>query len=239
MLALFHAFSTKCALMRRAVNTGDDELAYALDRELGPLFTAIIEYRASSALEIYMQLQFVSNIIRDEADDRASVIRNAQALSVLIDRYFAGSSAPASDSLVVLPALKTDPDAEEFDRGRLLNDTILDSLPDRVVVVTRDYRYLYSNAANGEYRKMKPIELIGRHVKEFIGSEFFEQTAKQKLDACFAGENIDHVFRDDMTETSGMALRCRMTPLRDDKGGIFAALLTLQDVNAKTNALVG
>jgi len=239
LLALFHAFSTKCAQMRRAVTNGDDGLACALDRELGPLFTAIVEYRASSALEIYMQLQFIGNFIREEADDRSSVIRNAQALSTLVDRYFTGSGGPAPDSLVVFPAMKADREIEEFDRDRLLNDTILDSLPDRVIVVTRDYRYLYSNAANAAYRKMKPIELIGRHIKEFIGTERFELTTKQMIDACFTGENVDYICGKDTAETTDVALRCRMAPLRDDKGYIFAAMLTLQDVNVRTSALAG
>jgi PAS domain-containing protein len=239
LLALFHAFSTKCAQMRRAVNEGDDQLAYALDRELGPLFDAIVDYRANSTLEIYMQLQFIGNVIRDEAEDRASVVRNAHALSILVDRYFAGSGGVVPDSLVVLPPMKKELDGEQFDRSRLLNDTLLDSLPDRVVVVTRDYRYLYSNAANGKYLNIKPIDLIGHHIMEFIGSERFEKRTKAKLDACFAGENIDYLCRRDMVETGDMTLRCRMTPVRDEKGYVFGAMLTLQDVGAVTSVLVG
>jgi PAS domain-containing protein len=233
LLALFHAFSTKCAQMRRAVTDGDDELACSLDRELGPLFTQIVEYRASSTLEIYMQLQFIGNFIRDEADDRSSVIRNVQALSVLVDRYFAGSDEPAPDSLVALPAMKADPYAEEFDRGRLLNDTILDSLPDRVFVLTRDYRFLYSNVANGEYLNLKPIELIGRHAVEFVGHENFARRTKPNLDACLAGEKVEYVFRDDMADAGEMDWHCRMAPLRDEKGFIFGALINLQNVTAK------
>jgi PAS domain-containing protein len=238
LLALFHAFSTKCAQMRRAVNEGDDGRACALDRELGPLFDAIVDYRANSTLEIYMQLQFIGNVIRDEAEDRAAVVRNAHALSVLVDRYFAGSSSVVPDSLVVLPPMKKAVEGEQFDRSRMLNDTLLDSLPDRVIVVTRDYRYLYSNAANGDYLNTKPIDLIGHHIMEYIGAERFEKRTKAKLDACFAGETVDYVCRRDMAEEGDMALRCRMTPVRDEKGYIFGAMLTLQDVSAVTAMLV-
>ncbi|WP_348626962.1 hypothetical protein [Rhizobium sp. SEMIA4064] len=71
MLALFHAFSMKCTQIQRAIKLGDDELVGSLDRELEPLVTAILAYKATSLLEMYMQLQFMSNLIREESDDRS------------------------------------------------------------------------------------------------------------------------------------------------------------------------
>ena len=231
MLALFHAFSTKCNQIQRAIKLGDDELVASLDSELEPLIAAILAYRATSLLEIYMQLQFLNNLIREESDDRSRVMRNSASLSVLIDRYFGGASESAAD---VLMAFSTDRNERDdlfgFDEGSVLNDVILNSLPDRVAVVTRDYRYLYSNAANSEFLRSKSMELVGRHIAEFVGPEYFEDNVKTKLDACFAGEAVECLYPSYRQADVGKVLHCSMTPLRA-KGAIIGALMVMHEVS--------
>src|ERR1700754_1485917 len=167
---------------------GDDVLVATLDRELAPLVATILAYRACNMLEVYMQLQFMSNLIRQEADDQTSVMRNCSALTTLLHRYFAGAEVAVMDALLSASA-GADRGNAVFGDDQVLSDLVLDSLPDRVAVITRDYRYLYSNAANNAYLNTKQMDLLGRHLSEFIGVERFEQRAKHKLDACFAGES--------------------------------------------------
>ncbi|MFK0163234.1 PAS domain-containing protein [Rhizobium sp. NPDC090279] len=232
MLALFHAFSMKCNQIQRAIKLGDDELVESLDRELEPLIAAILAYKATSLLEIYMQLQFMNNLIREESDDRSRVMRNSASLSVLIDRYFGGASDVAGEVLRAFSSEKIDrDDAFGFEEGSVLNDVILDSLPDRVAVVTRDYRYLYSNAANSEFLKSKPMELVGRHISEFVGSEYFESNLKAKLDACFTGEKVDCLYPSNRQIEPGKVFHCTMTPLRA-KSVVIGALLVMHEIIA-------
>ncbi|KAA1178787.1 diguanylate cyclase [Rhizobium tropici] len=232
MLALFHAFSTKCNQIQRAIKLGDDELVASLDRELEPLIAAILAYKATSLLEIYMQLQFMNNLIREEADDRSRVMHNSVSLSVLIDRYFGGANQVAGEVLRAFASEKTSLDNElGFEEGSVLNDVILDSLPDRVAVVTRDYRYLYSNAANSEFLKSKSMELVGRHISEFVGSDYFESSVKAKLDACFAGEKVECLYPSYRQVEPGKVLHCTMTPLRA-KTEVIGALLVMHEIIA-------
>ncbi|AGB71486.1 MULTISPECIES: PAS domain-containing protein [Rhizobium] len=232
MLALFHAFSMKCSQIQRAIKLGDDELVASLDRELEPLIAAILAYKAVSLLEIYMQLQFMNNLIREEADDRSRVLRNSASLSALIDRYFGGASEAAGEVFRVFSSEKIDrDDTLGFEEGSVLNDVILDSLPNRVAVVTRDYRYLYSNAANSEFLKSKPMELVGRHISEFIGSEDFEISLKAKLDACFAGEKVECLYPSYRQIEPGKVFRCTITPLRA-KEEVIGALLVMHEIIA-------
>lgn len=231
MLALFHAFSTKCNQIQRAIKLGDDELVASLDGELEPLIATILAYKATSLLEIYMQLQFLNNLIREESDDRSRVMRNSASLSVLIDRYFGGASESATDVLMTFSTNREERnDVFGFDEGAVLNDVILNSLPDRVAVITRDYRYLYSNAANSEFLGSKPIELVGRHISEFIGSEDFEDGVKTKLDACFAGEKIECLYASYRQVDPGKVFHCSMTPLRA-KADVIGALLVMHEVS--------
>jgi PAS domain-containing protein len=232
LLALFHAFSMKCNQIQRAIKLGDDELVASLDRELEPLIAAILAYKATSLLEIYMQLQFMNNLIREESDDRSRVMRNSASLSVLIDRYFGGANEAAGEVLRAFSSEKIErDDVFGFEDGSVLNDVILDSLPDRVAVVTRDYRYLYSNAANSEFMKSKSMELVGRHISEFIGSEDFEGSVKAKLDACFAGEKVECLYPSYRQIEPGKVFHCTMTPLRA-KSVIIGALLVMHEIIA-------
>ncbi|WP_182307137.1 hypothetical protein [Ciceribacter thiooxidans] len=100
--ALFEAVALKSMQLRQAVRVGDDRLVRLLDRELDPLVAAVLDYRASDLREIHQQLRFVSDLIREDADDRSCVTRHAGVLSDLLDRYFGeeeersatGASAP-------------------------------------------------------------------------------------------------------------------------------------------------
>lgn len=232
LLALFHAFSMKCSQIQRAIKLGDDELVASLDRELGPLTAAILAYKATSLLEIYMQLQFMNNLIREEADDRSRVLRNSGSLSVLIDRYFGGASEAAGEVLRTFSSEKVDRETVfGLEEGVVLNDAILDNLPDRVAVITRDYRYLYSNAANSEFLKSKPMELLGRHISEFVGSESFEGSVKAKLDACFAGEKVECLYPSYRQVEPDNVFHCSMTPLRA-KTEVIGALLVMHEIIA-------
>jgi hypothetical protein len=147
-LELFRAFSLRCVQIEEAIRLGDDQRVTALDRHVEPLVEAILAYRAVNLLEVYMQLQFVSHLISQDADDSASVTEHTSVLSYLLDRYFGAHGpdwrVPSPQDVRIEPPPAYVPDT---DNGQFLNAVILESLPDRVAVLTRDYRYLYSSAA--------------------------------------------------------------------------------------------
>ena len=143
-MELFRAFSLRCTQIEEAIRLGDDRRVTALDRHVEPLVEAILACRADNLLEVYMQLQFVSHLIARDADDSASVTEHTTVLSYLLERYF-GTHAP--DWRPLPQDVRVEPPAAyvpDTDNGQFLNAVILESLPDRVAVLTRDYRYLYS-----------------------------------------------------------------------------------------------
>ncbi|MBX5225737.1 PAS domain-containing protein [Rhizobium sp. NLR9b] len=228
LLELFRAFSLRCAQIEEAIRLGDDQRVMLLDRHVEPLVEAILACRAANLLEVYMQLQFVSHLVARDADDSASVREHAAVLSHLLDCYF-GTYAP--DWRVPSPQdVRIEPPAAyvpDTDNGQFLNAAILESLPGRVAVLTRDYRYLYSNAANSVHLDRKPMELIGRHLSEFIGEERFAECAKHRLDACFAGEEIDYTYERQAGGGASRQIRCRMSPLRDAGATVIGALIVM------------
>ncbi|PKA42514.1 diguanylate cyclase [Rhizobium sullae] len=225
MLELLQAFSLRCSQIDEAIRLGDDVRVATLDGGIDRLVQAIVGHEAVNLMEMYMQLQFVGYLLQQEADDAASVSHYAAVLTSLLERYFGASPRPEFVPPPEWPLPAPKAYVPNVDNGNFLNSAILETLPDRVAVLTRDYRYLYSNPVNCAYLGRKPIEMIGRHVMEFIGEELFLTQAKANFDACFAGQHVEYNYAQ-RGETK--ATRCRMSPLRDLSGQVLGALVVLE-----------
>lgn len=230
LLGFFEAFSLKCTQLKQAVASGDDDLVRLLDKELEPMIADILSFRAQTREAAHMQLQFLNGLIRDEADDRSSVTRRSAAMSMLIDRYFGPSGDEGEAFQRAFPHLKNNQSAFEPADQPLLNEAILDSLPDRVAVITRDYRYLFANQANARFLNRTALSLVGCHVSDLVGVKSFEALAKPAFDKCFRGETVDYVHVG-CRASKAFSTRCRMTPLRGVNQDIIGAVVVLQSVN--------
>ncbi len=226
----FQAFAIKSSQLRYAINQSEDELVQLFDRELQAIVNDILAYQASSREELYRQFQFLCTLVRDEADDRLAVVRRSVMMSGLIDRYFRDHSDSSDVDLSPAIARPARAPAPAYYEQPLFNEAILDSLDDQIIVVTNDYRYLYTNNAYAKLKNRTRLSLIGCHVTEFIGEDGFYLQAKPALDRCFAGEEIGyihHAYRDGQR----FATRCRMTPLRGPKNHVMGAVVVLRNVD--------
>ncbi len=196
-----------------------------LDREIEPALAAVLHKEAIDVSDLKTQFQFVVDLLREEAEDKACVLRQAHNFKLLIDRYF-GAEETVRPFRMELPMAGRPVMSRVMEDG-LLNEAILDSLPDRVGVITTDYRYLYSNPLNAESFSEKPIDLVGRHIVEFIGVQRFESRVKRHLDRCFSGEIVEYDYIS--PRRSSIITRCRMTPCMSAAGNVLGAILVLQD----------
>ena len=214
MKALVELFWFRYSQLQHAVKIGNERLVFMLDREIEPALAAVLQKEAGDACELRTQFQFVVDLLREEADDKACVLRQAHHFKLLLDRYFGteGAAAPFRPRVV---------------EDGLLNEAILDSLPDRVAVITTDYRYLYSNPLNAGRLSEKPIDLVGRHIVEFIGVQRFESRVKHNLDHCFAGAVVEYDYVS--PRRGGAITHCRMTPCLSAAGNVLGAILVLQE----------
>ncbi|NGO63094.1 PAS domain-containing protein [Rhizobium daejeonense] len=219
---LFEAVSMKSVQLQQAIRVGDDRLVRLLDRELDPLISAVVNYRAADMQEVQLQLRFVGNLIREDADDRSCVLRHAATLSILLDRYFGSEAKLCSD----IPA--DAPRVSGLGEDDLLNESILNNLPDRVAVVTLDYRYLYANPAHANFVGSTPLDLVGRRIFDFLGDIEASVAIERNLDRCFAGERVDSSYFH-RVESRCSLMRCRLTPLRTSRGDVIGAVMTLMD----------
>jgi PAS domain-containing protein len=238
VLGLFQAFSLRCSQIDEAIRLGDDARVSSLDGSIDALIETILGYKATNLFYAHMQMQFVGCLIDQYAEDSESVREHVKLLSYMMEQYL-GSTVPRwqmpplermDRERVSAPAAYV-PNTDT-DNGNFLNAAILEALPDRVAVLTKDYRYLYANAASAAFAGKKPMEMIGRHIKEFIGEKRFSERMKTLLDSCFDGQPSDHVSDCSDDGFSKSSIRFRLSPLRDSSGYIIGALILSQDAGS-------
>lgn len=227
MKALVELFWFKYSQLQHAVKAGNERLVSMLDREIEPALAAVLHKEAIDVSELRSQFQFVVDLLREESDDKACVLRQAQNFKLLLDRYF-GAEETARPFEVKPPEIVRPSTAGRVVEDGLLNEAILDSLPDRVAVIATDYRYIYSNPLNAKRFSEKPIDLVGRHIVEFIGVQRFESRVKRHLDRCFAGEVVEYDYIS--PRQGNVVTRCRMTQCLSAAGNVLGAILVLQEL---------
>lgn len=225
LFALFEQVSSKNQQLQRAIHTGDDALVAVLDREIDPLITEMINHRASEPEQIYLQLSLLTRLLREDADDRSCVLRHASMLSLLIERYFGPRKAQPTPDLAPVDVGSL----AEIGEDEQLNESILNNLPDRVAVVTRDDRYLFANPAMARMLNMRQIDLIGRSIFDCRLAVGAVVDMRKALDAAFAGRSGEFasIFRDGDGEE--VRFKGRFAPLKARQGLVNGAVLTLTD----------
>ncbi|MDO9418670.1 PAS domain-containing protein [Pararhizobium sp.] len=228
MKKLIELFWFKHAQLQQAVRSGDEVLVGTLDRELQAALNDVYQYEILDSAGMRLQFQLFLELLQEEADDASCVLRQSRLLQGLVDRYFGELESNSSGKhLSLLSRSKVLPGEDIGDD--VLNEEVLESLPGRVAVITTDYRYLYSNISNAEHLKVRPMQLIGRHISDFVGLNRFHDNVKPNLDRCFAGEVVDYSMK---RERSGRTVvtNCRMTPCYATSGRIVGAILVLQEI---------
>ncbi|MDH4441988.1 MAG: PAS domain-containing protein [Rhizobium sp.] len=222
---LSEAVTLKNRELQQAIRSGHDDLVRALDREIDPLLTELISYRAVDTDDIYLQMRLITGLLREDADDRSCVLRHASMLSLLVERYFGPRRSQAAP-LVQLPVrIEYVDDADD----EMLNETILNNLPERIAVVTRDYRYLFANPSMAAMLGAPQMDLIGQSVFDVCLDPEMGDAMREALDCAFSGRvgEISTVFRSALE--GRIMLRARYSPLRASQGQISGAVLTFAD----------
>jgi len=120
-------------------------------------------------------------------------------------------------------------DITERKRAEYLTGQVFESLPDRVSIVGRDYRYRRVNPVFERNWRMPAEKLVGMHIADLLGTDSFEQKIKPNLDRCFAGEDVSYAeWFPAPLGRQYMALS--YSPLRPDSDRVEAALVIARDL---------
>ena len=229
MRDLVDLFWVKYGQLKRAVDNGEETAVVVMDREVDFLLESIFERQAANVLEIQMQFLVAIELLKKEAEDRCCVLRHTKNLQRVLERHILPSAA--SDVMQAALDLAPETTAEldsPGDQG-LLDVALLESLSNRVAVITPDYRYLFTNSANAMALEREPSQIVGRHIGEFIGLHRFVQGVKATLDRCFAGEIADFTYADQVNGRT-VVIRSRISPYYAMSGELVGALVLMEEI---------
>lgn len=217
---LTDAFWERYRRLHDAIDDDNMPLVRKLDRELTNALAALVDHQTSDAAEQQAQFTALLRLLREEAEDASSVRSNADMIELLLRRYITIRTRPADHNS--LPSVSAPVQDGALDIGQL------DSLSERVAVVTTDYRYLYANATDAARLKRKPHELIGRHLRDIVGAEQFNGRIKGNLDRCFGGETVEDTNARH-TNAGIIVVRRRLTPCYAEGHTLIGALVVIHE----------
>jgi PAS domain S-box-containing protein len=123
----------------------------------------------------------------------------------------------------------------ERNQAEYLTGQVFESSPDTVIIIGTDYRYKRVNPTFARNWGRPAGSMVGMHVAELAGAEFFEQRLRPFLDRCFAGENVR--FEDWFDNALGHRfLAVSYSPLRSGSQQVVAALAIARDLTEHTLA---
>jgi PAS domain S-box-containing protein len=110
-----------------------------------------------------------------------------------------------------------------------LTRQVFESASDGVAVIGRDYRYQRANEVYSRNWRTPSEAIVGTHVADVLGADFFERVVKPSLDRCFAGEQF--TFAEwSTTELGRLYLSVSYSPLRLGSQHAEAALVITRDL---------
>ena len=123
----------------------------------------------------------------------------------------------------------------ERNQAEYLTGQVFECSPDTILIIGADYRYKRVNPVHARNWGRPAGSLVGMHVAELVGVEFFELKLRPFLDRCFAGENVR--FGDWFDNALGHRfVAATYSPLRSGSQRVEAALVIARDITEYTLA---
>ena len=126
-------------------------------------------------------------------------------------------------------------DVTESKQAEYLIAQVFECSPDAVLIIGADYRYKRVNPIHARNWGRPAESMVGMHMAELVGVEFFEQKLRPFLDRCFAGENVR--FEDWFDNARGHRfISASYSPLRSGSQQVEAALVIARDLTEHAHA---
>jgi PAS domain S-box-containing protein len=117
----------------------------------------------------------------------------------------------------------------ERNQAEYLTGQVFESSPDAVLIIGTDYRYKRANPVHDRNWGRPTGSMVGMHIAEITGVEFFEHKLRPLLDRCFAGEHVR--FEDWFDNALGHRfIGVSYSPLRSDSEEVEAVLAIGHDL---------
>ena len=97
-------------------------------------------------------------------------------------------------------------------------ERVVEDLPEMIVVVDREYRYVIANRAFLKYRALSREQVIGHGIAEFLENDVFENVIKPRMDECFKGQVVNYELRLKYPTTDERLIAATYLPIDSPQG---------------------
>ncbi len=112
----------------------------------------------------------------------------------------------------------------------------VESSEDMIAAVSKDYVYLFANAAFLKHRGMESEQVVGHTVAEVLGQDVFEQVVKSYCDRCLQGETIQYDMTYTYPELGERYLSVSYYPLKTSTEDISGFVTVIRDITESKQA---
>ncbi len=118
----------------------------------------------------------------------------------------------------------------------VLASRVFEKSPDHISIVGRDYTYQQVNPAYEVAHGIPADNLIGRHVRDFLGRDTFERIIKPNLDRCLAGQEVSYECWFEFSSLGRQYMAVTYTPLMKNASEVEAVLVIARDITRRKQA---
>jgi|AntRauTorcE11898_2_1112593.scaffolds.fasta_scaffold00528_7 PAS domain S-box-containing protein len=109
-------------------------------------------------------------------------------------------------------------------------EQLIESSSDLFSIIDADHRYTFCNRAYAALYGLRPEEIVGRHVGDLVGADFFESEVRPYIDCCIAGEPQSIEVDRSYEHLGERRLLIRSYPIPSPDGGTVRAASVLTDI---------
>lgn len=214
------------ALAEHGARLGEPALRQ-LGQQRDQAFLDILMHAASDVRVTVAQLGFiVSNLDRLATDPK--VVPSVQAACARHLKEIAAQVQPRRAALPPPPAASLSARRPGAIAAHEL--AALDLLTDRASVLDRDYRYVFTNAANASFHGRPAHDFIGRLNPDIVGNGYFERFSRAHIDRALAGEHVAFIASHPLRDASHL-YSVMLSPVCDDRQAVVGVLIVARDVS--------
>jgi PAS domain-containing protein len=205
------------------INHGSRMVAYESRRlraERARIFKEIVAHSSSNVRITMAQLRFIIQNLPFIASEDPDLL---PAFTEMAARHLDDIALhlPTGPLPVCVGAAGGISDAARFES--------FDNLSDRIGIVGKDYRYIFTNASNARFHGKSQRSFLGRPIWTMTGERFFERINRPRMERVFAGHSDTCCCRN--PKWASVLQLVTFDPLRDEDGNVAGVVIVSRDVS--------
>ncbi len=197
-----------------------------LSEAFAMLLTKVSGDREVAAAQLLALVECLAGTSRDtELADYIVAACRSRIADIVASRQT--QAANAATGAAAFLAINSGMNAERLSAAEI---NAMNALPDRIAIINKEFRYIFTNHANALFHATKPGAFVGEPIWTKLTDQYFADVTKPAFEACFAGRELSFVSPHPGRDPS-QYYACKWMPLRDQEGRVNSVLGVASEIH--------